>query len=675
MTKQQKSSSARKRNASKVHSVPMSTNASVPPAKRPKKKHSDDGMVTDISDLSTTTCVRIQKGPIHSSSLSSKQLQRFGKSSSVLLQKLLHPLDLNTFLNCCFRECAVHIDGNHNNLGCDPETDQDATTNAFHSVLPILDDLSPASIIQNTSSENIFVWLQQSKSSAEPEKTQFNGNTESKLIHSIEVSDPDSAWHLYQAGHAVYCRAPPDIEQSLVRSFLADTGLGCGQYDPTGNRTTTLGRGEVEVFMSSTKGHVTGWHYDFQENFTLQVSGVKKWTVQKGTVKHPIRACTPHYNSPGTVESQLLAARLANRQFLYTSAPLSCATDTHTNSSTSSSSCSNAVGDVETITLNPGDVFYFPAGMWHKVEVIEPGISLNVSLMAATFAGITCQALEHVLLQREEWRQSVQHVDNNKNDNSPTSPSIDVIAQLESLLDSLPDIIRNLSQKCPLAKAILPPVLLCQPSTIASTKRNDNDDDESDDDDDSDDEETLIQVADFNPPPGSLSTMTAKNLEDWFKSHRLVQNPLAVLLEEESEIRSCYKTCADDEFVDDEGESRTVDEKKETDSIVYVLNVNYAGNESHESAIRVRLAMNQKEVVQIQNAARNEKNCNAAANRNGAVLESGNGVFLESDFTDSCNWILEHLQLVDCLVFYGYLVWQPDPTPKFLRSSDASDDS
>ena len=90
--------------------------------------------------------------------------------------------------------------------------------------------------------------------------------------------------------------------------MLRDVGLGCGQYDPTGERLSTLGRGEVETFIG-TKGHLTDWHTDFQENFTIQLSGRKKWTLKQGTVKHPLRGTTPHYRSSSDViENQIKAA-------------------------------------------------------------------------------------------------------------------------------------------------------------------------------------------------------------------------------------------------------------------------------------------------------------------------------------------------------------------------------
>ena len=90
--------------------------------------------------------------------------------------------------------------------------------------------------------------------------------------------------------------------------MLRGTGLGCGQYDPSGIKTTVLGRGEVEIFIG-TSDHFTNWHTDFQENFTLQLSGSKRWRLKQGTVRHPSRGCTPHYYIPDIVESQVKVSR------------------------------------------------------------------------------------------------------------------------------------------------------------------------------------------------------------------------------------------------------------------------------------------------------------------------------------------------------------------------------
>jgi hypothetical protein len=482
------------------------------------------------------------------------------------LQALLQPLDTKDFMKYCFRQCAVHVmdqrDARHSN-----------GQHRLSSISSALFDLDAAAILRETSSENIFVWLQKKHSG---------------LIHSIEISDPETAWHLFEAGNATYCRAPPDLEQTLVRSLLRDTGLGCGQYDPTGQRVTTMGRGEVEVFQSSTVGHVTNWHYDFQENFTLQLSGVKRWTVQKGTVKHPIRGCTPHYNAPEAVESQMLAARLGDPDFVFGEPAIG----------------KNAVGEMETVELHPGDVFYFPAGMWHRVEVIEPGVSINVSLMAANYANVFCQALQHLLLQKEEWRQCV------RND------ARSAIDDLDLLIKTLPDIIRDFESNGG-AKAIFPPAILNNEDLTISTVPHDEDEYDNDEDEFSEDGSDSVVIA---------ATFQAPVREEQIRHDRdpsFIINPLATLLDESEEIDHYYNESKAKAKKDD-GRSATTG--------TYILNVNFAGNEANESVLRVRIAAVRSAMNEILSRLGHQKQC------------------LDMTFLRS------NQELIDCLVHYGFLL-------------------
>jgi Cupin-like domain len=642
----------------------------------------------EIPDPRTTACLRFTRPPHRARSSGAPNKTKGTNSpaaglavasSFVLLDKLLAPLDATVFMQRCFRQCAVHIQSNqHNNraesngkaAGSSDITSGRTATNGdggdqtvFGWVHPILDcDWNVLELLQQTSSDNIFVWLSTppsltSKAELSPPRNDASATDGSnnqdrstphhrrrRRIHSIEVADAESAYYLHQAGHALYCRAPPALEQTLVSSLLADTGLGCGQYDPTGVRLTSLGRGEVEVFVSSTAGHVTGWHYDFQENFTLQVSGIKQWTIQKGVVSHPIRGCTPHYNAPGTVESQLLAARLSNSNFSFTSEPISVqatGSDSVDNAPTSSVQHPNATGPVETVTLYPGDVFYFPAGMWHTVQVIEPGLSLNISLMASNFANVTCQALQHCLLQRDEWRQCLVH-------NEPAR--INVVEHLQSLLEILPGIIRELTQEHQLAQAILPPALRCPSLAPTPNGQGTNDSDDEDDDDSEEEsgneEDNVVLVATFVPPPGSPSRMKTQELEQWLKSHRLVKNPLATLLREASEIRRCYED-GDGDADDDNGHNSDDD-----GDIGCVLNVNYAGNDIHESCLRVRLQVNANALDAIEDLLRPQHGNGAADDEERQKLSTESGV-LPSDK----EWLSAHLQHIDCLVHYGFLLW------------------
>ena len=67
-----------------------------------------------------------------------------------------------------------------------------------------------------------------------------------------------------------------------------------------------------------------------------------------------------------------------------------------------------AAPGVEEVTLEAGDVLYFPAGVFHEVESLDDdNISLNISLMAPTTAEVICSALRHRLLRTDAGRARV----------------------------------------------------------------------------------------------------------------------------------------------------------------------------------------------------------------------------------------------------------------------------
>ena len=518
-------------------------------------------------------------------------------SSPTLLQDMLGPLPRDYFLHNLFRKKAVYIAGS-----------------ASHYVQQIVENymfnLDMKYVLEETSSDNVFVWLAAAQ----------NGGNDGKskgAIRSIEVSDPGSALALYECGHATYCRAPPELEQPLVSSLLRDTGLGCGQYDPSGERSTVLGRGEVEVFAAGKAGHTTDWHTDFQENFTIQLSGQKRWTLKQGRATHPLRGCTPHYRSPDSVEGQLKSARLSAPHFKF-------AQPDETNS----------FGTEESVLLKPGDVFYFPAGMWHKVETVEAGVSINVSLMATNYASIFCQSLQHLLLKHDGWREAVANVDD-----------CSAADKLQSLLSTLPDILANLQDNGG-ARAILPPVLLRPPQFEVIGGDNDSEGEEK-----NIDEEGVVESMDEVAAVDATSNASAESSEgnldivhcDAFevpkdaqddiapaassdKDHKLVKNPLASLMLMK-DITSYY---ADSEK-EDESNMQRGDER------LYVLNINFAGNEVHESSVRTIVkagSMTSDEIL--------SKCCSC-----------------EKSGKDPAELVQKLTSKpIPCLLYYGYFIWK-----------------
>lgn len=314
----------------------------------------------------------------------------------------------------------------------------------------------------------------------------------------------------------------------------------------------SMGRGEVETFIS-TENHLTNWHYDFQENFTIQLSGRKRWTLQQGKIKDPIRGCTPHYAAPEAVESQLKAAHLFDRKFQF-GFP-----DTKV----------TATGCAESVDVKPGDVLYFPAGMWHKVETLEPGVSINVSLMASNYASIASHALHQLLFQDERWRRPILN-----------NSRVTAIDHLKSLLKDLPSMIQQLERNGG-AEAILPPILRFPPAFRSAggdeegkwedvtSREGDCNTDEGEESPEGDDEEEenqgILDPMEFDGFPENWSY----NLE-LGETVKLSRNPLAAL-HKFTETTSFYDINNDR----DDGED------------TFILNVNYAGNEMHQSAVRV----------------------------------------------------------------------------------------
>lgn len=235
--------------------------------------------------------------------------------SDRLLDDMLHPLSKESFFKNHFRRDAVciqrrpqafneerhHKTGrNKHVIGASTTTDNLGNKNMVSYICQkYLFDLDARQIFAETSSENVFLWLR-----PPPDSTPQQSNTTAKsstrissALNSVEITDPETAYALHRSGsHPAYCRAPPELEQLLVGNLLRQTGLGGGQYHPPhdpemvslgGN--TTLGRGEVELFIGADSGsdigtkpctkfvnnsgadaknnptkHITGWHTDFQ---------------------------------------------------------------------------------------------------------------------------------------------------------------------------------------------------------------------------------------------------------------------------------------------------------------------------------------------------------------------------------------------------------------------------
>jgi len=200
------------------------------------------------------------------------------------------------------------------------------------------------------------------------------------IIQTLKLADPATALTAYRCGASLYFRAPQALADAIVPDLGEDLGmLPCAIFHDTSQGTP---RGEVETF-ATRKGHVTGWHTDFQHNFTLQLSGKKKWRFKRGAVLHPLRALTPHYATPGAVvEEQFSGGAMCG------------------------SSLPAAQGEeLMEVILSSGDALWFPAGLWHTVECLEDSLSINASLVGLTWADICGGVVRQILWKNPVMRE------------------------------------------------------------------------------------------------------------------------------------------------------------------------------------------------------------------------------------------------------------------------------
>ena len=214
------------------------------------------------------------------------------------------------------------------------------------------------------------------------------------------------------------CRAPNELEQFLVGELTKDLGLNFAGYFISQNSEMDQLQGEIETFFSK-KGHVTDYHFDFQENFTLQLKGKKKWTVHPSYINDPLRGYTPHFKDHDTFEQQMKLHKLQNPNF------------------------DNEVDKLKgyEIILEPGDVLYHPSGLYHKVECKEDSISINISLISKRWSELVLSSLNTILNTKKEWSSINRLFDINKGRKKVSNLLEDLKSVINEIkpIDILPD--------------------------------------------------------------------------------------------------------------------------------------------------------------------------------------------------------------------------------------------
>jgi hypothetical protein len=256
----------------------------------------------------------------------------------------------------------------------------------------IMDGLDLKSLLERSPSDGIMCWMKPQQ------KHIVKGREHCVPLESITV-DEATALKLHECfGAAMYFRAPEEVSDAVLQPLCAALGMNFTSYFADG-----APRSETETFVAK-KGHVTGWHTDFQNNFTTQLKGRRRWRLrheyageqqpgfkvkdflkkvkgdQAKVSKNNVRGLAPHYATMETYETQMKAVNGTNHSADAKFLPPKEFFDS-----------------ADEVILEPGDVLFHPAGVWHQVEALDDCVAINFSLLNLSYADLIGASCVHAL--------------------------------------------------------------------------------------------------------------------------------------------------------------------------------------------------------------------------------------------------------------------------------------
>ncbi|CAK4623865.1 unnamed protein product [Aphanomyces euteiches] len=437
-----------------------------------------------------------------------------------LLKTLVYPMEVEDFMATHYQKKALVV---HPSTG----------VKRYEQLISSgMEDLNVEELMTSTSSEELQAWVR-------------TRDSDGGKIESVKVESVKEASVLYAAGHSLYFQSSPEHSGTLIPALANDLGMGFTSTSIQGDV-----QGEIEIFCARA-GHITNWHFDFMENFTVQLQGSKTWKLKKSSITYPVRGCTPHYKTQEVVEQQLKIHRLVDPAFEYNHGD---------------------PDEYEEITLTPGSMLYFPAGMWHRVECTEDSITMNLSMFPTPHADIVVDALRHLLLQSDKWRRGVCYYSPEEAQTNMAELLVDLKNQIDSLT----------------AADIIPERLLIHGRSTGDESDDDeeHEEEEEDGEDESEGKAVHSHVLDLSNP----EVLSDSSIE--FDVDTLVRfNPLANVMHH-TDIPAIHQSTG-----------------FEPDDEVFILNVGF-GHSSYASALRLEFKVNplQAAIVRAILARRVEKN-------------------------------------------------------------------
>lgn len=246
---------------------------------------------------------------------------------------VLHPVAPETFLRRYWQKKPLVVKGNANRLS------------EIHRILGSFDVPHLLSIV---ATELVTVLGPRPKHAA-PE------------LDSLPVTgySPEALLWMYAQGSQLYISNVPGLEP-ICADLCSTLGVIPEQH--------------VDLYATKPGGGVQ-WHFDKNDNFTIQLQGSKRWWFsEEGTVEQPLHNDTDY-----------------NEAYydLRTAPPRPPRKKSH-----------------QTVLLEPGDVFYIPKGFWHRTHAETDSVSLDLNLTARSWGEHLSGALSTLLNYEASSRET-----------------------------------------------------------------------------------------------------------------------------------------------------------------------------------------------------------------------------------------------------------------------------
>lgn len=198
------------------------------------------------------------------------------------------------------------------------------------------------------------------------------------IAHSVVSVTSSNAKQFFDAGASLYFVNVP--MNTITRPLAAILGAPPERM--------------LASFFLTPGGGGASQHFDAHENFTVQLTGAKRWTLGET----PLVAAPPEGHVLGSHVPASLVDILDERN------------ETPRKS----------------VDLKPGTLLYIPRGTLHETEAGEMSWSLNLSYGCTMWIDLVCTGLRRHLIKSERWRGTVTGLKNA----DPASQTADMMPQL-----------------------------------------------------------------------------------------------------------------------------------------------------------------------------------------------------------------------------------------------------